>query len=86
MIQLFLLADIWLPIFHAWPWSFSPWARLLSFFPLVFCIAVVYRATRVRRAEELPTGVFLTFMNMVLFMGGITVGLYLLYMLLLNTA
>jgi hypothetical protein len=76
---------MWIPIWHAWPWSFSPGARLLSFFPLVLCIAIVYRATRVRHVEELPKGVVITFLNMVLFMGGITVGLYLLYGFLLRT-
>lgn len=85
MIPALLLADMWIPVLHAWPWAFTPWVRLLSFFPLVLCIAIVYRATRVRRVEELPRGVAITFMNMVLFMGGLTVGLYVLYGVLLRT-
>lgn len=75
----------WIPILEAWPWAFTPGARLLSFFPLVLCIAIVYRATRIRRIEEMPKGVAITFLNMVFFMGGLTVALYALYGVLLHT-
>jgi hypothetical protein len=79
-----LLADIYLPFFHAWPGGFSSAARLASFLPLIFCVALVYRATRVRHAHELWRGTLITFGNTTLGMAAIGVGLFVLYELVIR--
>ena len=51
-------------------------ARLWLMLPLVACVAVVYRATRVRTPAEMPKATVLTFVNIVLGMGAIAAVFY----------
>lgn len=74
-----LLADVWIPILHAWPWPLPNSARLWLFLPLALCIATVYRATRARTVYDLPKGILLTFVNIVVGMSAIAIGLYVIY-------
>lgn len=69
----------YLPFLHAWPAAFSGRAQLLMFLPLALCIALVYRATRARRAADLPRGVVITFFNIVIGMAAIAIGMHLVY-------
>lgn len=61
------------------PVRLPPGGRLLSFLPLAFCIALVYRATRVREARDLLKGTVFTFLNIVFGMAAIAVAVYLLH-------
>jgi hypothetical protein len=54
-------------------------ARLWMFFPLVLCIAAVYRATRARSATELLRPTLITFMNIVVGMCLIALAAYLVH-------
>ena len=58
------------------PLPFPASARLWMFLPLALCVSVVYRATRARRVEDLMRPTLMTFVNVVLGMAGIAVGLY----------
>lgn len=51
-------------------------ARLWMLLPLVACVATVYRATRVRRASEMPKATVLTFVNVLAGMVLIAAGFY----------
>lgn len=53
--------------------------RLWTFLPLALCIATVYRATRSRNVRELPKGTLITWVNIVVGMGAIALGFYLLH-------
>jgi hypothetical protein len=76
-VNLLLLAYI--PFLHAWPWALPERARLWLFLPLALSVAVVYRATRVRRARELPWPTLVTFVQIVIGMGLIALGFLLAY-------
>lgn len=71
------LAPAWIPFIN--PLQLPPGARLWMFLPLALCVAVVYRATRVRSPRELPRSVAITFVNIVLGMVLIAVGAYALH-------
>ncbi len=75
----------WMPILHGWPWPMANFVRLVLFFPLVACVAVVYRATRVRYADAVAVGALRIFLTITLGMWGLAVGLYLIYELVLRT-
>jgi hypothetical protein len=51
-------------------------ARLWMLLPLVACVAVVYRATRVRTVADMPKATVYTFVNIVVGMGLIAVAFY----------
>ncbi|RMF77851.1 MAG: hypothetical protein D6744_10845 [Planctomycetota bacterium] len=72
----------------AWTLFLNPIAlparsRLLTCLPLVFCVALVYRATRARSAAALPRAVLITFVNIVVGMTLIALAAYALHMLVL---
>ena len=58
-------------------------ARLWTFLPLAFSVALVYRATRARSAAALPRAVIITFVNIVVGMALIALAAYGLHMLVL---
>lgn len=58
-------------------------ARLFMFFPLAAAIAVVYRATRAKRVEDLPRATVITFLNICLGMFAIAISAYLLHRLMM---
>jgi hypothetical protein len=67
----------WIPFIH--PINLSSNARLWTFLPLAFCVALVYRATRARTAADMPRATFITFVNIVFGMITIAVAAYLLH-------
>lgn len=67
----------WIPFLH--PIKLPVGARLWMLLPLVFCIAVVYRATRTRRARHLPKATVITFVNILLGMVAISAAFYLVH-------
>ena len=67
----------WIPFLH--PVTLPAGARLWMLLPLVFCIAVVYRATRTRRARSMPKATIITFINIVLGMVAIAAAFYLVH-------
>ena len=73
------LLGFWIPGLHAWPWPMSARTHLLLFLPLVLCIALVYRATRARRARDLLWPTLVAFLNITLGMVAIAVGFYVVY-------
>ena len=58
------------------PIPFPVWERLWMFLPLALCVSIVYRATRARRVDDLLRPTLVTFVNVVLGMVAIAVGLY----------
>lgn len=66
----------WIPLVN--PLKLPPSTRLLTFFPLAFCVALVYRATRARTARDLTRGTLLTFVNICVGMIAIAAGFFLL--------
>lgn len=69
-----VLLTAWIPFVN--PLTLPPGARLWTLFPLVACIAVVYRATRARALSDLPRATALTFVNIVLGMWAIALVAY----------
>lgn len=67
----------WIPMVN--PMTLPPGARLWLFLPLAACVAVVYRATRANRAQDMPYLTVKTFINLVLGMVAIAVGAYVLH-------
>lgn len=59
------------------PLPFPSWARLWMLLPLVACVAVVYRATRVRHAGQIPRGALISFTQIVVGMVLIALAFYL---------
>lgn len=57
-----------------------PFNRLWMFPPLVLCVALVYRATRARRVEELLLPTLRTFFNIMLGMVALAVAFYFIHM------
>lgn len=55
--------------------------RFWMMLPLVACVATVYRATRVRRAEDMPRSTFMTFLNIVVGMTLIAAAFYAVHMI-----
>jgi hypothetical protein len=53
--------------------------HLALFLPLALCIAIVYRATRARRARELLWPTVVTFLNITVGMAAIAVAFYVVY-------
>jgi uncharacterized membrane protein YbjE (DUF340 family) len=51
-------------------------ARLWMLLPLVLCVALVYRATRARDAQQLFKPTLLTFVNIIVGMAAIAVAFY----------
>ena len=64
----------WIPFVY--PISLPTSARLWMFPPLALCIAFVYKATRARSADTLLRGSLLTFVNIVVGMWVIALGVY----------
>lgn len=58
------------------PVPFPAGARLVMFLPLSLCVAVVYRATRARRVDEMLKPTLTTFASIVIGMVAIAIGLY----------
>lgn len=58
------------------PLKLPPGGRLWMLLPLTLCIAAVYRATRARRARELPWATLVTFVQIVVGMALIAVAFY----------
>jgi hypothetical protein len=83
VIAVFLLGEL-LAMLFVRPIELPPWLRLWMFLPLALCIAVVYRATRVRTAAELPRATVVTFLNIVIGMIAIAVAAYALHELVLR--
>jgi hypothetical protein len=71
------LLATYIPILHAFPWPVTSVTRLVMFFPLVLAVAIVYRTTRIQRVEDLPKGAAITFVNIVVGMFAIALGLWL---------
>ncbi len=67
----------WVPFLH--PIKLPAGARLWTLFPLVLCIAVVYRATRARSLQHMPRGTAITFTNIILGMAAIALAFYLVH-------
>lgn len=63
MIALLAGCLAWIPFIH--PLKLPAGSRLWMFLPLAACIAVVYRATRARTAQELPRATVKTFVSIV---------------------
>lgn len=57
------------------PIKLPPGARIWMLFPLVFCVAAVYRACRAQSPAEIVGPTFRTFLGILLGMFGIAVGL-----------
>ena len=74
-----MLGDVYIPILHAWPWAIPNLMKLGLFFPLVAAVAVVYRATRVRKLRDMPWDTVVTFFNIVVGMALIAIGFYAAY-------
>lgn len=66
------------------PLNLPPKARLWLFFPLVLCIAIVYRATRARTAAELPLPVLRIFFNTSAAMIALAAGFYILHQIVIR--
>lgn len=66
------------------PIELPPWMRLWMFLPLAACIALVYRATRVRSPEELPRATLVTFLHIVIGMVALAVAAYVLHEIVLR--
>ena len=62
------------------PLSLPAGARLWMMFPLVACVALVYRATRARRLRDMPRATVITFINTVVGMALIAVAFYLVHL------
>jgi len=67
----------WIPFLH--PVKLPPGTRLWMFFPLVLCIAAVYRATRARSVRQMPKGTLITFVNISVGMIAIAIAFYLVH-------
>lgn len=50
--------------------------RLWMLLPLLVCVAVVYRATRARRARDLPKSTVVTFVNILAGMAALALAFY----------
>lgn len=50
--------------------------RLRMLLPLLACVAAVYRATRARRAAEMPKSTVVTFVNILLGMAALALAFY----------
>ena len=64
----------WLPFIN--PLPLPAGSRLWMFLPLAACVAIVYRATRAKRARELPKATVRTFLTIVIGMWLIAIGVY----------
>jgi hypothetical protein len=71
----------WIPFLH--PVKLPPGARLWMFFPLILCVALVYRATRSRSVRDMPRATVGTFAYVCIGMIAIAVAFYLLHRLVL---
>jgi len=71
----------WIPFLH--PVKLPPGARLWTFFPLILCVAVVYRATRSRSVRDMPRATAATFAYICVGMIAIAAAFYLLHRLVL---
>jgi hypothetical protein len=69
----------WIPFVHPMPIPNS--ARLWMLFPLVACVAAVYRATRARDTHGMVRPTIVTFFNIVVGMALIAAVFYALHML-----
>lgn len=58
------------------PLPFPAGARFWMLLPLVACVAVVYRATRVRAAREMPRATVTSFLSIVVGMSAIAGAFY----------
>ncbi|MFH1748581.1 MAG: hypothetical protein ABIG44_16220 [Planctomycetota bacterium] len=67
----------WIPFVH--PVKLPAGARLWMVLPLVLCVAMVYRATRVRHVHEMPKATLLTFVYIVIGMVAIAIAFYLVH-------
>lgn len=72
-----MLADAVLAWLFAQPLDLPAGARFWMLFPLVACVAVVYRATRARDLRGMPRATVFTFLSIVLGMAAIAVAFYL---------
>ena len=79
LTTIFLLATLFLE-----PLNLPPKARLWLFFPLVLCIAVVYRASRARTAAELPWPVLRIFFNTSAAMVALAAGFFILHQIVIR--
>ena len=77
MTTLLAFLPAWIPFIH--PLSLPSGARLWMFLPLAACVAIVYRATRVRDAREMPKAAFRTFINIIIGMCLIAVAAYVIH-------
>lgn len=66
------------------PIKLPPGARLWMVLPLVLSIAIIYRATRARRASEMPWPTLVNFFTIVLSMCLIAAGFYALHWLVIQ--
>jgi hypothetical protein len=72
----------WVLFLH--PLRLPAGARLWMLLPLVLCVAAVYRATRARRAADLPRPTAWTFVNIVIGMAAIAGAFYVIQQLALR--
>ena len=64
----------WIPFVN--PLPLPAGSRLWMFLPLAACVALVYRATRAKRARDLPKPTIRTFITIVVGMWLIAIGVY----------